>query len=987
MSKPRSVVRLRLNYEHNLNFCGKAKQYSETPLKFTVFLRGPERSASLGSYKIVLGKDLDESSFAKSPNEFDAKTQLFEFNHDQKDATLYLCFYDDGHPEGTRPVGLQSSSLWKEYKLIVTAYGQTWNDMKARCLLRCGARHFSLLKLFRNFYAQKTSNQNSLLEFQSKIQSKKYHRDRQLREGWMTLDWEVVSGDVEFIKALEKQPLFEKQPSSPVPKVPRKQTFTSFSSSYSSSSPSSFQKSTKSTEKLTASNKKKSIETLCSRGYHDIQDSELLPTIPDLCERIRCPEFTLPPDYILPGGSYCFYGDFVAPLKRPEDKNAKNEYHEATMRGIPEEFLVHLKETALLNLDLKEETLFDWIKSDEAFSKNQISVGVFFSEMICRIAWTLQYINDFSNSNTKDEPFDPSKVDDKWDETFKNTFITLSGDCEDLAWMCLKLYEGFVYHPFERFRDETLNRLRSIYRDNYACVLTQCVASNTNERMNMLYQMRNNREGDTNEKELKTRDCPYSRVSPGKLFDAEGEYYLPSTFDGSFKREEEYVNGVIDMDSVMSHTLLLVLPKKEVATQIRNSRHIYEKKLSPVGNRWIEIEIALNSFSESFESKPDSFNDSLLPMMFEGTYPTYPFHPMYLENTTHDFFESTPFGSNQTHSSDSKKTTNHQEEEEEGIKDNKKTYRHYSRTVSNFFNKYPDLIEYFDCTKTIEKDMSLRFCKMFVRGFTNALRRHGLNSVNVCFTYRNPSLDSSSDEEEEEEEKDVSNGETTYYGVWSDFILTKPNREHRENIGCFFYCFMEPSEIDYIQMCFSKDQPTPIPGIPPSENDARFEACKFYSRLTECLSLNRRHPGFSKLSFEKPSFEKRSLSPLETKFDDDRLKTCASKNENRVEQIRLKAGVDYLLKSKLYEHARHNHKKNNPSADLIKASKTSLSRISLFFKSSHREEETSKFLNLLISRIDGDSRIVEFKFCVVPLYDSNSHLIEPVYTIRFDIYY
>jgi hypothetical protein len=550
------------------------------------------------------------------------------------DALELVFQHDDAQARASLIVGVRGGrALCSGAMLCATAYATTHNELGAICVQRVGAAHFDVShgiesalkggiamdgnrKKKRGAHGLVHEQTKGLQEFQSDVSKKKTNTEY-LVEGTMTVRYAVEPPPVEGGRGVAVQ-----------------------RGGHERDGPAEWDK------RMTA---------LCERGFREVQGCGLEPTIRGVCPRVRCPEFMVPPDVTLPGGMYCLYG------KPPPGSG----FGEAGFRGLLLQALGVLGRTG--------DELASWVSSRASFLANHRDACLVVVQVVCRFAWSLQYISDFTNANHPTSPYRKGLVDDAWNETFKNTFRCRSGDCEDLAWSIYRLFCGLT-DECDGFEDATLRSLGRLMRDHYVPVLPQCVASHANVREKM-------------------REWAKGGVAPSPTVSFDDISHYEDT--GAKDMRRCFASRLSRSRDVMSHTLCLLVPKRRFRAWVLNGRAASDA-IDP--GRWGAISSALESMHPDGEGRAD---ESVLHVLCcEGTYPTHPLHPSLLTEEENDAMGIA-----------TRVLCGDYDGDEDGC----------------------DMRDLVDSEKAIESSLEDRFCKMMVRGFTDCLHRHGLKSVNLCF--------------------------------------------------------------------------------------------------------------------------------------------------------------------------------------------------------------------------------------------------------------
>lgn len=200
------------------------------------------------------------------------------------------------------------------------------------------------------------------------------------------------------------------------------------------------------------------MSEFCMETIEEIE-SKFKPTEPAFITRpIRCPWYKVL--LLLPGSAYA--------AVRPKKPFSPVVYE-------------RLLDTALARLRLTRKMALDALNSHEKFVKNYRTFSLIVAHTFCALAWALPYISDFVNLNRDDRPYRRSLVDDRSNENFKNTLLTLCGDCEDLAWIVYLLIAVFLESDYSKTAfSPLLQRLRELLKRHYMHELSQCAVSVAN---------------------------------------------------------------------------------------------------------------------------------------------------------------------------------------------------------------------------------------------------------------------------------------------------------------------------------------------------------------------------------------------------------------------------------------------------------------------------------------------------------------------------
>ncbi len=309
------------------------------------------------------------------------------------------------------------------------------------------------------------------------------------------------------------------------------------------------------------------------RAYLDISDSRLPESWRGVCSRIRCPEFALPPDTRLPGAAYYIY--------------------DRRLSGTPWtwRFFEHLKDTALHNLGTSDEVLWGWIRSDDDFFCHHGDVALVMAEMFGRVAWCMPYLPDFTNGNRPDRRFDRRNIDSTEAEVFKNTWLTLSGDCEDTGWVICCLFVAFSEGKMSGHPSRTTRRLSELVSRFYTGLLCQCVASHINIR-----------------KQLESTPAAAGQASHGAAR-----------------------WGSVNDEDILSHTIMMMLPKRYFLDCFIRGTVVYADDMC---SNLRDPRCVVAGICDAFYPCPDprGRDRALLPLMCDGTYPNHPFRRSHMRD-------------------------------------------------------------------------------------------------------------------------------------------------------------------------------------------------------------------------------------------------------------------------------------------------------------------------------------------------------------------
>lgn len=430
------------------------------------------------------------------------------------------------------------------------------------------------------------------------------------------------------------------------------------------------------------------IKKVITRTFVDVQRSSLEPTMKDVCEFIRCPEFVLPPGRLLPGSTYCLYG-----LDKPGH--------------VPCEFYVHLLNQACCNLLVDKDTIWDAFKTDDSFFEHHEIAGVFMVEMICRPSWAMIYLDDFTNANRDDQGsnYSQKKIDRTWCDIFKNLFVFLCGDCEDMEWGILRLFRGLTTlfnakqqsTTGDESRDvQILKRMSLVFEKFYSFLMIQSGASRSKASRFLSY------ETSTEESRSSHVKNPYG------------------------------INA--DPKTIRSHTLGCIVPQRYFYDCLERGSEIYGKGDNP--KRPMNLPLR----KDNYQNDPLERDKKLFPLMCEGTYPTFPLLRQKMKRS--------PLLERWSCSDD------------------------FVTLINSRFKRMYEL----DAIKTIEDDPNDRFCKIYVRGFTDHFYVRGCLSCDFCFIRRE-------------------HPHSPYtYGIWTNELL-----ECSDNVGIFAYGEWNEKEDKMIQ--------------------------------------------------------------------------------------------------------------------------------------------------------------------------------------------